>query len=430
MKQNLTKRLLESLKPISEKRIVVKDTEVPGLEVRVSPRGEVRFFLYYRNQNGEQRRPKIGTFPNLSVDDARKKARVWLTEADRGGDPSHERTQARHGITLGEFYDDHFLPAIRARVKQSTVGWYEDVFRAHLRPALGAKKIKAISRTDVVRLHASLRETPYAANRALAALRSIVNYAVELGVAESNPALRIKKNKEHSRECVLTPEEISRLMAALDDAEKSGTSPHVTNAIRFIFWSGARKTEATELEWAWIDGERKTIRYPDIASKGGRKTVPLSPPAWEIIERQQALQETGPFVFVGLHGGAVHIDQHWREIRKAGRLTSLRLHDLRHSALTYGALIGLSAPLLKVLAGHKDLATTQKYLHVAGDSGPLHAAADLLGVALQKALEAGAAKALELAVDAQEPEEGGAEIIPTAGAIAQEEEKKAHTAGA
>jgi integrase len=404
MKQNLTKRLLESLKPNSEKRIVVKDTEVPGLEVRVSQRGERVFFLYYRNQNGEQRRPKIGAYPKIDVDGARKKARAWLTEVDHGGDPSHEKKQARQGVTLGEFYDDHFLPAIRARVKESTVGWYDDVFRAHLRPALGAKKITAISRTDIVRLHASLRETPYAANRTLAALRSILNYAVELGLIQSNPALRIKKNKEHSRERVLRPEEISRLMTALDDAEKSGTSPHVTNAIRFIFWSGARKTEATKLEWAWIDGERKTIRYPDIASKGGAKTVPISPPAWQIIEKQRAFQETGPYVFCGQNGPA-YIDHPWREIRKAAGLPDLRLHDLRHSALTYGALLGLSGPMLKGLAGHKDLATTQKYLHVAGDSGPLHTAADLLGVALQKALEVGNGKTLDLAVAAQAEEE-------------------------
>jgi integrase len=405
MKQNLTKRLLESLKPNSAKRIVVKDIEVPGLEVRVSPRGEVRFFLYYRNQNGEQRRPKIGTFPKMSVDDARKKARVWLTEADRGGDPSHEKQLARQGVTLGEFYDDHFLPAIRARVKGSTVGWYEDVFRAHLRPALGAKKIKTISRTDVVRLHAALRETPYAANRALAALRSILNYALELGLIESNPALRIKKNREHSRERVLTPAEISGLMAALDDAEKSGTSPHVTNAIRFIFWSGARKTEATKLEWGWIDGERRTIRYPDIASKGGAKTVPISAPAWRIIEAQKPIRETGPYVFCGANGGPVYVDYPWRAIRAAAGLPDLRLHDLRHSAATYGALLGLSGPMLKGLLGHKDLATTAKYLHVAGDSGPLHTAADVLGVALQKALEVGNGKTLELAVNAQTEEE-------------------------
>jgi integrase len=341
----------------------------------------------------------------MTPEDARSLASDMLHDAAHGDDPAAKRREAKHGSTLGDFYDNDFLPAIRGRVKASTVGWYDNVFRAYLRPALGGRKLRDIARKDVVRLHAGLRETPYAANRALAALRSILNHAIELGLVESNPALRIKKNREQSRERVLAPEEISHLMTALDDAEKSGMSPHITNAIRFIFWSGARKSEVTNLEWGWIDGERKTIRFPDIASKGGAKTVPISAPAWQIIEKQKVLRERGPFVFVGLKGGPVHVDQRWTEIRKAAGLPDLRIHDLRHNALTYGALLGLSGPILKGLAGHKDLATTQKYLHVAGDSGPLHLAADLLGAGLQRALEAGNGKMLELAANGQTEEE-------------------------
>ena len=402
MKTKLTKRLLESLAP-DAKDVLVWDEDVTGFYVKMTPAGKLGFHLVYRI-GGVQRRVKLGSWPELTPDAARDLASDMLHEAAHGNDPAAKRREAKHGSTLADFYDKDFLPMIRGRVKASTTGWYEDVFRANLRPALGARKLRDIARKDVVRLHAGLRETPYAANRAVAALRSILNYAVELGLIESNPALRIKKNRELSRERVLTPEEISRLMTALDDAEKSGMSPHVTNAIRFIFWSGARKSEVTNLEWAWIDGERKTIRYPDIASKGGAKTVPVSAPAWAIIEKQKAFQETGPYVFCG-QNGPVYVDHPWREIRKAAGLPDLRLHDLRHSAATYGALLGLSGPMLKGLLGHKDLATTAKYLHVAGDSGPLHTAADLLGVALQKALEVGNGKTLELAANGQAEEE-------------------------
>jgi len=402
MKTKLTKRFLESLHP-QAKDVLVWDEELGGFYAKMTPAGRVGFHLVYRI-GGVQRKVKIGDWPALSPDTARKLANDMLYEVARGNDPGADRRTAKRGSTLGEFYDNDFLGAIGARVKASTVQWYKKTFKAYLRPVLGAKKITAISHTDIVRLHAGLVKTPYAANRSLAVVRSILSYAVELGLIENNPARQVRKNREHSRERVLTPEEISRLMTALDDAEKNGASPHVVNALRFLFWSGGRKSEVTNLEWGWIDGERKTIRYPDIASKGGAKTVPISATAWGIIEKQKAFQESGPFVFIGRGGGPVYVDWTWRVIRKAAGLPDLRLHDLRHNALTYGALLGLSGPMLKGLAGHKDLATTARYLHVAGDSTPLRAAADLLGVALQKALEVGNGKTLELAVETKNEE--------------------------
>jgi len=48
MNQKLTKRLCESVKPDPQKRITIKDTEVPGLRLKVSAAGRKTFLLYYR----------------------------------------------------------------------------------------------------------------------------------------------------------------------------------------------------------------------------------------------------------------------------------------------------------------------------------------------------------------------------------------------
>jgi hypothetical protein len=69
----LTKTLLERAHPEGQ-RVILRDSEVPGFQCRVSPTGARTFFLYYRTRSGQVRRPKIGTFGDLTVDQARENA--------------------------------------------------------------------------------------------------------------------------------------------------------------------------------------------------------------------------------------------------------------------------------------------------------------------------------------------------------------------
>ena len=75
-------------------------------------------------------------------------------------------------------------------------------------PNLGERRLDAISRADVAKLHASLASTPYAANGNLRLLSSIYSRAIERGVVQPDlkvPTRGTKKFRTKSRECFLTP---------------------------------------------------------------------------------------------------------------------------------------------------------------------------------------------------------------------------------
>jgi len=412
MKQKLTQRLCESVKPDPEKRLVVKDTEVPGLLLKVSPTGKKTFMLYYRTATGEQREPALGSFPQMSVDDARKKARIWRAEVDRGGDPSHEKQEARKNPHLSEFIEE-FLSFLEGKRKPATVRAYRWTLLRHALPGLGTRRIAAITRQDISRLHAAISKTGtlVAANKLVAILASLFNYAEQVGARPefTNPCRRISRNREVSRERFLDGEEFGRLAAALDKAESE--NPRAVAAIRLLAMTGMRKGEVLSLQWGYIDSENRRINLPD--SKTGKKVVHIPKEALAILEKLEALREPSDYVFPGRNGTGCYValQKPWVQIRDAAGLPGLRLHDLRHSFASIGAGLGMSLPVIGRALGHRDQDSTQRYAHLAPD--PVSVAVDLIGKEIAKAMSG-----------------TGARIIPTEGAAAQAEEKeKTRTAG-
>ncbi len=140
--------------------------------------------------------------------------------------------------------------------------------------------------------------------------------------------------------------------------------------------TGARLSEILTLKWKYIDFENTALRLPD--SKTGAKTIYLNAPALEILAAIPRLQGN-PYVICGNKAGAhlVNLQKPWRRIRKQAGLDDVRLHDLRHSFASMGAIGGASLPVIGALLGHSQPATTARYAHLSAD--PLKAASDVIG---------------------------------------------------
>lgn len=76
--------------------------------------------------------------------------------------------------------------------------------------------------------------------------------------------------------------------------------PSVVPALRFILFTGVRKSEALELQWSWVYLDRGIVSFPD--SKTGKKSIPISTPAREVLEGQERLSDN-PYVFPGKKPG-------------------------------------------------------------------------------------------------------------------------------
>jgi integrase len=137
------------------------------------------------------------------------------------------------------------------------------------------------------------------------------------------------------------------------------------------------------LQWQHVDFERQCLRLPD--SKTGAKVVYLNAPAATLLLELPRFPEN-PYVIVGAVKGAplVGIDKIWRSIRKRAGLAGLRLHDLRHSFASVGAIGGLSLPIIGALLGHKHAMTTARYAHLSAD--PVRAANEAIGERISAAM--------------------------------------------
>jgi integrase len=384
VKAKLTVRSVEAMKP-SDKDVILWDSELAGFGCKLTPAGNRSYFLYYRTKGGDQRRPRIGSHGPMKPEAARAIARAWLAEVAQGRDPSLSRAQDRAAPTFDILCERYLIEHAEVRKKASSAEGDRRLARLHLRPALGSKKVAAITRSDIAALHHQLRRTPYEANRVLALASKMFALSERWGLRAdgSNPAKNIDRYKEEKRERYLTSAEVSRLWQVLNsDAAKERVSPAAIAAIKLLMLTGRRLNEVLRLQWAWVDLDAKLLRLPD--TKGGRLTVSLADAAVGLLSDLKQSAGEHAFVIPGAvkNRPLVNLQKPWRTLRAIADLNDVRIHDLRHTFASVGAGMGMSLHMLGRLLGHTQAATTARYAHLS--QTPVQAAADAIGAELMR----------------------------------------------
>lgn len=378
----ISKSLVDKLDPGD----IIRDTEVTGFGVRRQTGAPV-YFLQKRVK-GVRRWIKIGTHGSgWTADKARKEAQSILGAIADGEDPATAKIIDRDRSRVSdaaELFLQHHGPKLKPRTREE----YERLFKLHILPTFGHRRVHEINRTDVARFHAERSATKAGANFALACLSKFMSWAEEHGLRpeNSNPCRRVKKYAAVKRERYLTAEEFARLGAELDrvDAE-SEESPFVTAALRLLILTGARLNEVLTLKWSFVDVERGLLFLPD--SKTGQKTIRLSDAAITILTALPRL--TGnPYVLPGRIEGQrlINLQKPWRRIRERAGLDDVRIHDLRHSFASVAAASGGSLPMIGKLLGHTQPQTTARYAHLADD--PVDQLNRRVGVIIAEAMAA------------------------------------------
>jgi integrase len=283
------------------------------------------------------------------------------------------------------------LDYVQPKLKPRTAFDYERLLAQHILPAVGHLSVARIERDDVVRLHVDMARIPRRANYAIATLRALINFGIDLGLRPpaSNPARRIKMYRERARERFLSETEISKAAEAIEQAEQAGKiGPHGAAGLRLALFTGARSGEITAIEWSHVDWQRKLIRLPDSKTNEPR-TIHLSEAALEVLK---TVPRIGRFVIAGAKPDEPYknLGRAWIDIRGNAGLSDVRLHDLRHSYASLAAGRGVSLQMIGKLLGHKVAATTARYAHLARDA--VAAVNDELGAAMQAAIAKGQPK--------------------------------------
>ena len=377
-KLKLTKTLADASVPRS-KDYEIRDTIVPGFLLKVTPAGRKVFMVAYRAANGQRRKPAIGRFGEITVEQARAIARDWLAEVRRGVDPSAQRTAARQSPTVNElsqrFLSEHSIP----RNKPSTVETNRGSLRVHILPSLGRFKVGDVTRAHVSKLLADMEATPTAANHVLSCLRKMFNLAEVWGYRPdgSNPCRHVFKYPTRGATRLNTDTELRKLFVYLDRADAERLEhPLLTLAIRLQFEFAARRSEIIALEWDWIDFPGGRIVWPD--SKTGGMSKPLGAEARRLLESAPRL-EGSPYVVPSILDSAKPMPKHtysagWRRIVERAGVPHCGTHAIRHRAATDIANSGVPVKVGMALTAHKTVTMFMRYVHA--EDGPVRAAAD------------------------------------------------------
>lgn len=360
---NLTSKAIDAAQPSTVDRWL-SDHQLPGLYVRVQPSGRKTFVIRYRNQRGSARKFTIARCAELTLAQARDKARSYFVRIREGFDPCDAKIEARNAPTVNDaanrYMDEYALPY----KKKLPAANDERLIRRYIRPALGAKAIADVRKEDVVRLHASMKRTPANANRMLSVLSTMFNLASDWGWAEANPTRGVKRYKERKRGRILTKEEIKRLNTYLDTVDVE-----FARFIRLLLLTGCRISEIRDSLVEWVDFEARLLKLPD--SKTGARVIALSTSAIELLHQVQGRERI-------YAGPTVH--NQWNKVRKAVGLVGVRLHDLRHTVGSVGHRSGLTLREVATLLGHRQLRTAERYVH--GYEGDDLRAADVVANAM------------------------------------------------
>ena len=410
----ITKTSVDALTcPPSKDREILWDgghkEAVRGFGVAAFRNGGKCYIAQYR-KDGRSRRTRIGEHGRLTPEQARKDARKILGLVEGGADPIAERKAAREVRTFKAVATDFLELHVASKRKDRTAHEYARILNAYVLPAIGSKRVVEVRRADVARMHAKLSGAPYQANRALALVSAIWNWAArreEVAFAD-NPAKAIERYGESGRERFLTSEELARLGDVLREAETLGLpytvdetrpnakhapkfnhrrvilDPFAVAAIRLLILTGARLREVLDAQWSQLDLERGVLFLAD--SKTGKKPVYLSAAAQSLLASIPRVNGN-PYIIAGALEGAPRADLNkpWRAVRKAAGLDGVRIHDLRHSFASFGAGASLGLPIIGKLLGHSQAATTHRYAHL--DADPLRRAAETIGAAISAAME-------------------------------------------
>jgi len=394
-KIKLTKSAVDAAQPQAQP-VELRDTLVPGFLCKITPAGRKVFMLQYRTNAGERRKPALGLYGELTVEQARSLAQNWLAEVRRGGDPGAAKAEARKAPTVKELCAKFMEDYSKHRNKPSTQKGYQGNIDRNIIPILGRMKVQDVKRPDVAAMMKKLDYKPGEANKALAVLRKMFNLAEVWGYRPdgSNPCRHIPLYTGGKTTRLITDDEMAKLFKHLEQIEAEGLVPYVIPlAIRLQFEFAARRSEIVLLEWEWIDLENRRVVWPD--SKTGGMSKPMSEEAYRLFSTAPR-QEGNPYVLPSPRHPGEHLTtgeyyNGWSRTLKAAGVPHVGTHGIRHRSATDIANSGIPVKVGMVLTAHKTVTMFMRYIHTEDD--PVRQAAEL--VANRRQTITGARKPVE-----------------------------------
>lgn len=384
-----------SIKALTVEQGRLNDTEISGFHARISPKGAIKYYFYYRI-NGKQRNYLIGSADSLTPTQARDLVKEKAGLVASGVDVQESRHEAkkiemRKSLTLGRFLSDHYKDYLIAlnpkRAKQSYMCIANSFEHLMDRPLT---EIKAWDIQQWITERRKLGRAPATIEYCVNRLRAAFNRAVEWEFIDSHNLSSVKLIKQdNTRIRYLSKEEENSLLEGIHARNQSVRKSDKTKAqLKFVDFfeplvitamnTGMRKGELLTLKWEHVSFPNRylTIRSENAKSKKTR-TIPLNDTVLKLFESWRAQNSDADYVFVANNQPVEFFQYPWQSLLKEAGIDNFRFHDLRHHFASKLVMAGVDLNIVRELLGHADLKMTLRYAHLA----PEHkaAAVNLIG---------------------------------------------------
>jgi integrase len=389
----LTDEAVKAALPPAVGNRVLRDSEARGLGLRVTSAG-AKVWVFEYETGGKGRRYTIGGTDIFTLAKARKAALDLRARVRLGADPQAERSDKRAAVraqavvvapdtfasVAALFLDDLRKRGRAAAYLRDTRGFLDN----HVLPRIGDRALSDVARKDVIILLDDVAENGtvkiidgkkqhlvgggVTANRCLAALRACLNFAIDRDLLTVNPCHRVKAPaQERPRDRVLTDGEIRELWAVFE----SLGGPFGA-FFKIALATGQRKSEVSDMTWDELDLEKPTWALAGSRTKNGRPhVIPLPVTVVDILQtlpRKGAwvLTTTGLGPINGFSKAKASVDTRVLAARResdpeAEPMLDWTIHDLRRSAATGMAQLGVPASVVSRVLNHSATGVTARH---------------------------------------------------------------------
>lgn len=409
---NFTKAAIEALPwPEKGKRVEYCDARQAGLRLRVTSTGAKTFCVLKRVKVGGMERVTLARYPDMTIEQARRKAAEILGKIAEGNNPAEVRRAIRAELTFRELFaefSERHGKKLRSRKAD------EQRYRDYLDAPLGKRRLSEITPAMISRILSDIEKLGKAnatINNVRALASSIFARGMEWGLAEANPVSATKTRKKVARDRFLQSYELPRFFASLME------EPNETVRDYFLvsLLTGARRANVLAMRWREVNFDDRIWRIPRTKNDEPQN-VTLTDEVIEVLRRRRGASEAGAeYVFPG-DGGSGHLvepKKGWKRvfdrdelaqlitmIGQAGgelpsktnargqelfesldarlqrardvaaamglkvsdvRIPDLRIHDLRRTLGSWQAMTGASLPIIGKSLNHKSQQATAIY---------------------------------------------------------------------
>ncbi|OHV09998.1 tyrosine-type recombinase/integrase [Kushneria phosphatilytica] len=303
---SLTIRQIKASKP-GKKEITLSDGL--GLELRISPSGRKGWRLRYTRPNGKRNMMSLGSYPEVTLAEAREKRTDMRRLLAQGIDPvEHRKEEKRERLyasgnifqVLAKEWHDTMVPRWKAGTKRAEQSW--SALETHVFPMVGDQAIdtiKPLEWLDVLRRMEAVGKFEQK-RKVHSFCRDIYRYAIITGRVNYNPltdlagALQRQPRTHFSH---VSQAEIPELIHAINQYDKSKL---VQTGLKLLTLTAVRPGELRWARWDEFDLEAAIWKIPAERMKMARPhSVPLPCQALQCLRELRKVTGQYRFLFPG-----------------------------------------------------------------------------------------------------------------------------------